>query len=394
MGKAASGNGNIRKRPNGTWEGRFSAGYNPATGKLVRKSVYGKTQKEVREKLRAAVAALDDGTYFEPTKITVEDWFARWLNEFTVGLHPLTLVSYQNQVRLYIKPRLGKMKLANLDTLTIQKFYNSLLKGSELQKPLSPKSVKNIHGVMHKALAKAVMLGFIKSNPSDSCELPKTKRATLYPLKDNSLTAFLVAVKGHRFERYYLIDIYTGMRESELLALQWRDIDFEAGTITVERQLLRSYIKGQSSDFAPLKNENARRIMPARKVFDLLQQQKAQQTEWQREAGPLWDNPNGLVFTNERGKHLSQSGVYKPFKELVAEIGSPQTRLHDLRHTYATLALQNGDSVKNVQETLGHATATFTLDVYAHVSEAMQKDGADRMQTLIDRLEKEIQKKK
>lgn len=382
----AHGSGSLRKRSNGTWEARYIVGVDPGTGKQIRKSVYGKTQKEVREKLRAATAAIDEGTYFEPAKITVGQWLDKWMEEFSGDLKPLTVVSYQNQIRTNLKPYIGGLKLAALDALTIQKLYNSLHTGTNERTPLSAKSIKNVHGVLHKAMSKAVALGYIKHNPTSDCELPRVEKPEIKPLTDDNLTRFLAAIKGTKFERYYLVDIFTGMRESELLGLSWDNVDFRNQTILVERQLQREYVKGGGYIFAPLKNDKRRRIAPAASVFQILREQKRKQAEWKLRAGDLWDNPDNLVFTNEAGGHLTQFTVYKHFKRLVTEIGLPDTRLHDLRHSYAVLSLQNGDDIKTVQENLGHATAAFTLDVYGHVSEKMKRDSADRMESLIQSL--------
>lgn len=384
--KNASGSGSLRKRPNGTWEARYTVGIDPGTGKSIRKSVYGKTQKEVREKLRAAVAAIDEGTYFEPAKMTVAQWLDEWMKEFSGDLKPLTVTSYQNQIRTNLKPYIGALQLSSLDTTTVQKLYNRLYNGDDTRGPLSAKSIKNVHGVLHKAMSKAVALGYIRHNPTSDCELPRVQKPQIMPLADDNLVKFLDAIQGTKYERYYLVDIFTGMRESELLGLSWNNVDFARQTILIDRQLQREYVKGGGYFFGTLKNGKSRRIAPAPTVFRVLRQQQRQQAEWRLLAGELWDNRDNLVFTNELGGHLTQMTLYKHFKAIVRDIGLPDTRLHDLRHSYAVLALQNGDDIKTVQETLGHATAAFTLDVYGHVSEKMKRDSADRMENMINSL--------
>lgn len=169
--------------------------------------------------------------------------------------------------------------------------------------------------------------------------------------------------------------------------MTWDCIDFDAGIITVEKQLQREHIKGGEYKLVSNKNDRVRKIMPAPFVLDVLKQQRRTQMEQQLMAGEVWSNPWKLVFTNEVGGHLCATTVYKNFKKIVASIGVPDTRFHDLRHTYAVISLQNGDDIKTVQQNVGHATASFTLDVYGHVSTRMQQDSAKRMQNFIDELQ-------
>ncbi len=162
--RGAQGNGTIRQRPDGTWEARYVVGRDPGTGKQLRKSVYGKTQKEVRQKLAKVVASLDEGTYFEPSKVTLAQWLDTWLVEYTSDKKFLTVKHYKAQVNTHIRPSLGATKLATLTAPQIQKFYNQLLAGSDDKKGLAPKSVRNIHGILTKALTTAVQVGYLRVN--------------------------------------------------------------------------------------------------------------------------------------------------------------------------------------------------------------------------------------
>lgn len=375
----AQGGGTIRLRSDGRWEARYTAGRDPGTGKQIQKSIYGKTQVEVRKKLQQACIAIDEGTYMEPSKLTVGGWLEIWVENYTQNLKPYTKKSYNTQIKKHIKPALGAIKLISLNTVEIQRFYNGLLKGKEGTEPLSPKTIKNIHGVLHKALEQAVEIGYLRYNVSDACKLPRVEKPNIKPLEEKEMAVFLEAIKGHQYENIYIVDLFTGMRQGEILGLTWDCINFKNGTIFIYRQLQK--IDGEYR-FVSLKNDKSRRIMPAPAVMRVLQNQRQIQNEWKLKAGIAWENSE-LVFTNQLGGHLAHFTVYKHFKKIVREIGIPDARFHDLRHSYAVAALQAGDDVKTVQETLGHHAASFTLDVYGHVSERMMKDSSKRMEEFI-----------
>ena len=375
----AQGGGTIRRRSDGRWEARYTAGRDPGTGKQIQKSIYGKTQAEVRKKLQQACIAIDEGTYVEPSKLTVGGWLGIWVENYTQNLKPYTKKSYNTQIKKHIKPALGAIKLTSLNTVEIQRFYNGLLKGKEDTEPLSPKTIKNIHGVLHKALEQAVEIGYLRYNVSDACKLPRVEKPNIKPLEEKEMAVFLEAIKGHQYENIYIVDLFTGMRQGEILGLTWDCINFKNGTILIYRQLQK--IDGEYH-FVSLKNDKSRRIMPAPAVMRVLQNQRQIQNEWKFKAGAAWENSD-LVFTNQLGGHLAHFTVYKHFKKVVREIGIPDARFHDLRHSYAVAALQAGDDVKTVQETLGHHAASFTLDVYGHVSERMMKDSSKRMEEFI-----------
>ena len=387
--KAASGTGTIRKKTvtrSGKeytyWEARYTAGRDPGTGKQIQRSITGKTQKEVAQKLKAATASIDQGTYTAPSKMTVGDWLDIWSSDYLGGVKPYTLRSYTNQIRNHIKPALGAVKLEALDAHTIQAFYNGLGVGHEGRPGLSPASVKTVHGVLHQALKQAMINGYIRFNPAEACKLPRIERKEIVPLNEKQSTAFLNAVKGHPFEMLYTLDLFTGMRRGEILGLTWDCVDFKKGTIRIEKQLQREKKKGGVYIFAPLKNDRTRMITPAPFVMKLLKAHRGKQTEQRLKAGELWED-SGLVFTDGMGHHLNGETVYKNFKRIVADLGIPSARLHDLRHTYAVASIRSGDDVKTIQQNLGHATAAFTLDVYGHVTDQMKQASAARMEKFI-----------
>ena len=387
--KAAAGTGTIRKKSitrNGKkyeyWEARYTAGYDPGNGKQIQRSITGKTQKEVAKKLKEATAALDAGTYTAPSKMTVGEWLDIWTAEYLGNVKPRTVDLYKGVVRSRIKPGLGAVKLESLTPHTVQSYYNGLSKEG-----LAPKTVKNIHGILHKALQQAVANGYIRVNPADSCILPRPVRRELAPLDEDMISAFLKAIQGHRFEDLFTVTLFTGMREGEALGLLWDCVDLTGGTITVDKQL--QLIRGTKGQYqmVPTKNSKGRTISIAPFVVTTLRKVKHKQLENRLRSGECWED-SGFVFTDEVGHHLSASSVYKAFKAVMEQIGSPETRFHDLRHSYAVASIKSGDPIKTVQENLGHATAAFTLDVYGHVTEQMKKESAARMEQFIKAVNK------
>lgn len=383
--RAVNGSGlQPRLRKDGRWECRYQTGINPGTGKAIYKSAYGRTAEECAKKLRAATAEIDKGTYIDPPQMTLSQWLEVWQAEYLVDIKQSTLSQYASYIKNHIKPGLGGIKLAALKPHTIQIFYNKVLKSDRNPNGISAKSVKNLHGILHSALKQAVTLGYLPSNPADACILPRIEKSEVSFLQNDEIRSFLEAIKGHPFETIYKIDLFTGMRQGEILGLTWNCVDFENGIITVEKQLQKEHFKDGKYMLVSNKNDRVRRIIPASFVIELLKQRQKEQKAHQLLAGALWDNPWNLVFTNELGSHLCAYTVYKHFKKIATNIGMPHARFHDLRHTYAMLSLQNGDDVKTVQHNVGHASAAFTLDVYGHVSTQMQKESASRMQNFFE----------
>ena len=376
----AQGGGTIRQRKDGTWEGRYTVGRDPGTGKQVQKSIYGKTQKEVRQRLQQITTAIDDGIYTEPSKMSVGQWLEVWHSEYLGGVKQATIAHYKSHIETNLKPHIGAVKLAALKPHQVQALYNKLLRSEDNPKGLSAKTIKNLHGVLHKAMKQAVMLGYIKVNPTDACVLPRVEKKEVSFIEQDGVKALLKAIEGHRFERVYKVDLFTGMRQGEILGLTWDCVDFDVGLLIINKQLQKEHIKGGQYSLVSCKTDRVRRIKPAAFIMDTLKQQRAKQNEDRLRAGSAWMNDWNLVFTNEIGGHLCAPTVYNHFKKLVKEIGLPSVRFHDMRHTYAVISLQNGDDIKTVQANVGHATAAFTLDVYGHVSQKMQQDSADRMQ--------------
>ena len=376
--KGAKGGGTIRQRPDGRWEARYTLGIDPGTGKQIQKSVYGKTQKEVRQKLTAITAEIDEGTYMDVPRLKTADWLNTWVEEYIGNVKPATRKSYQDHVRLNIIPYVGAVPLSKLTAAMIQQMYNEL----QTEKGLSPKTIKNVHGVLHRALEQAQKMGYIRNNPLTAVTLPRIEKKQIKPLEDNELCAFLKEIRGDTYELVYFVTVFTGLRQGEVLGLTWDCVDFEKGTILVNKQLRRSQRKGGTYYFSPPKNNKSRTITPAPYVMKLLQAQKVQQAEQRLMAGPAWE-ASGLVFTNEFGRYVSYRAIFDSFKRIVKRIGLPDARIHDLRHTYAVNCIRAGDDIKTVQSNLGHATAAFTLDVYGHFTDDMRSVSAQRMEGFI-----------
>lgn len=386
--RAAQGSGTIRQRKDGRWEARYTVGRDPGTGKQVQRSVYGDTQKEARKALSEAVAALDTGNYFEPSKMTLGRWVEIWLQEYMGDKKYLTVKHYKAQCKTHIVPSLGAVKLSELTTPQIQSFYNGLQRNG-----MAAKSVRNVHGILTKCLSTAVQVGYLRDNPAARVTLPKVMKKEIHPLTDEQVKAFLKVSTGDEYEIILKMILFTGLREAEATGLTWDCVDFQAGTIKVCKQLQKRPMKDGGFTFAPLKNNKTRVLKPAPFVLSLLERRKREQAVQKLKAGQLWTGWNNaeerktaLVFTTATGGNLSPQTVYNHYKKLAAQIGAPDSRVHDLRHTFAVLSLQNGDDVKTVQGNLGHATAAFTLDVYGHVSERMKEDSAARMEAYIEGL--------
>lgn len=215
--KGAAGIGTIRKKTvtrNGKdyifWEARYTVGFDPGTGKQVQKSISGKTQKEVRQKLQAATAAIAAGTYVAPCKMTLGQWLDIWKAEYLGSVKPLTLKDYYIQIDAHIKPALGAVRLDGLEPHMIQRFYNTM--SDREGNLLSPKTIKNVHGVLHKALQQAIANGYISQNPSSACVLPKVQKPEIKPLEPSEIALFLKEADKDSYGNLFTVAIFTGMR--------------------------------------------------------------------------------------------------------------------------------------------------------------------------------------
>ena len=337
--------------------------------------------------------------------MTLGEWLDIWADTYLEGVKPRTVKIYRDDIRLHIKPYLAAVKLGELDTHTVQKYFNTLLtsgkkvpirdKAGKIVKkdgktvyemaPLSAKTVKNVHGVLHGALRQAVINRYIPLNPADGdfCKLPKVQKEEIKPLDEKQIADFMKAIQGNRFEDAFLVTLFTGLRQGELLGLTWDCVDFDNGILTINKQMQLHQDKDMKAyQLVPTKNSKARTITAAPFVMECLRHRKIEQAKERLLAGPLWQQ-SGLVFTDATGNHITKPTLYRAFKKAAASIGRPDARFHDLRHSYAVAALRSGDDIKTVQGNLDHATAAFTLDVYGHVTGQMKQDSASRMEQFI-----------
>ena len=388
--RGAQGGGSIRKRPDGRWEARYTTGFDPKTGRQIQRSIYGKTQKEVRQKLNQMTAEIDSGDYLEPSGMKLSDWLDSWMTDYSGDKKYSTMKHYRAACETYIKPHLGDVPLSKLNAVMVQKFYNSLSHPEDGKRALSPKTVKNVHGILSKAMSQAVRNGLIKFNPCQGAVLPKVSKKEIRPLSNEQVKGLLKLADSDEVYGILLkLIVLTGLREAEAMGLTWDCVDFEKGTILVNKQLQKRPKSAGGMVFSSLKNGKPRLLRPAPYVMQLLRQRQAQQRRQRLEAGEAWEEwhdaqaEGSLVFTTLTGSYLSPQTVYNHFKVMAAKLGVPNARVHDLRHTFAVLSLENGDDIKTVQGNLGHATAAFTLDVYGHVSDSMQKASAERMERFV-----------
>ena len=371
--KRANGEGSIRKRKDGRWEGRYTAGHDPATGKQIFKSVLGKTQAEVKEKLKKALVEAGQIDFTKSGKYTVGTWMDEWFeNVAKIKVRPSSHQTYRGYIDNHIKPNIGNIPLEKLTTMDLQKLYRTLLtkgrvdriEAEKQPRGLSAKTVRNINQVISSALDLAVAQKIIPGNPTDACELPKVEHREMQTIPEEQLQAFFAEARATGVYEMYYIELATGLRRGELLGLKWQDIDWKNGIIKVRRQIAR--VDGQIVE-APLKTKNSyRTVTISPQAIEVLKQQKAK-------------THDQYVFPSPNGGPISPDSVNNMLKRVLARAGIPKVRFHDLRHTFATIALQNGVDIKTVSGMLGHFSAGFTLDTYAHVTTAAQKEAAQTM---------------
>jgi integrase len=343
-----------------------------------RRYVSAKRKGDAERALREAMTDADRGLVFDASNQSVSEYMTHWLEDFAkANLASRTYHNYKLQIREQIVPAFGKMKLSKLDTPNIQALYTV-----KLQDGLKPASVRYIHAVLRCALEKAVDLKLIARNPAASARPPKIRQEEITPLDVEQVQVLLEAAKGDRFECLYVLSLMCGVRMGESLGLRWSDVDLEAGSLRIHRQLQRVR-EGGGLVFSEPKNASRRTIDLPQRTLEALISHRKRQIELQLRAGAKWQD-NDLVFSTTIGTAVdAQNVVNRHFKPMLRRAGLPDIRWHDLRHTCATLLLSRGTHPTYVQKLLGHASVQLTLDRYSHWMPSMGKHTANAMDEVL-----------
>jgi integrase len=345
MSKRANGEGSVRLRPDGRWEGRYNV---RAGSALKRRSVFAQTKLEASSRLREAVTARDSGMQRAPGRETVDSYLRTWLVGIQPTLRPRTADTYDYIVRTQLAPAFARVPIARLTPQLVQRAYRDLS-----DRGLSPKTVANAHGVLHRALEQAFRWRLVPANIADLVDPPRVPRHEMRALSPEQARQVLAAADGHPLEALFRLAIAGGLRLGELLALRWPEVDFDRGIVAVVATLEQR--QGQGPVVAEPKTARSRRqVELGIDTIDALRKH--------RQAQP----GIGFVFTRTDGRPLSRSILDRTWRLLNERAAVPPMRFHDLRHTAATLMLSRGVHPKIVSEMLGHSTVAITLDLYSH----------------------------
>jgi integrase len=341
---------------------------------LKRKTIYGRKREEVRDKLAKALADQVDGLVFDAGTLTVGEYLETWLRDVDKDtVRESTYERHENVVNLHLVPALGRIKLSKLNPAHVQGLYRE-----RLESGLAPATVQKIHAVLHKALSQAVRWSLVPRNVTEAAKAPRPTAEEMHPLSREETRRFLDAVQGDRLEALYVLAVHTGMRQGEMLALKWEDVDLENAVVRVRRTLTRS---GGRFSLGDTKTKKSRRtIHLTEAAVQALRRHLACQMEYMQCLGDLYKD-QGLIFTTDTGKTINPSNLrQRSFAPLLKQARLPKIRFHDLRHTCATLLFSRNVHPKYVQELLGHASISITLDTYSHVIPGMGDQTAQAMQ--------------
>ena len=364
-----SGDGMVRrKKEDGRWEGRIVVGHKE-NGESIFRYVYGKTQKELLEKLYQNRALYRDVELTEASRMTLGEWLDKWLEEYaSVSVRESTLNGYRGYTDNYIKPNLGDKVISKVTTADVQKLYKKLKKEGRIKEhpemgyQLSDGSIRRIHSMLHLALGDAMRAQVIPVNPTDGATVPKANRQAKRILNKEELERFMAEIeKDAVWKDFFYTELTTGLRRGEICGLQWQDFDEAKGTLKISRTLHCTKI-GEYTTGDTKTGKGLRTITLPPSTAQLLRERKKEAlTEW------IFHDP-------VRPEHpVVPNSAYKRMKKILADAGLPNIRFHDLRHTFATHALTSGVDAKTLSGILGHANASFTLDTYTHVTGDMQE---------------------
>jgi len=379
--RRANGEGSIRKRKDGRWEGRYTAAYDPETGKRVVKNVLGKTQAEVREKLKKAIEESGTLDILRSDEYTVASWAQTWFELYAEpNIRESTADYYKRYIDRHIVPVLGDIKLNKLTARDIQKLYNDMKDHGRIRKAQKEKNpglsnayIRGLHTMLHGCLERAVKERLISRNPTDDCIVPKLQKKEMKILHPDDISAYLKAAEKREVLPMFFLELTCGLRKGELTALLWDDLDVEKKILSVSKQA--TAIKGGGVKITRPKTETSiRRISVSDEAIELLKKEHKKHP----------DNP--YMFPSPKtGEMYHLDSVVNLHKKILKDAGLEHIRFHDLRHTFATLALQNGVDVKTVSSMLGHFSAGFTLTTYAHATNKMQEEAAQKMGSFLSK---------
>ena len=372
--KRASGESSIYRDEDGRWHGFVSMG-KKENGRRDRRHVSGAKRADVVAKVRAIEAKRDAGIVDAAGRApTVGEWLDHWLDNIAARkVRARTLESYRSTVRLHLAPGIGHHRLDRLQPEHLERLYAALA-----AKGLSPASVLRAHRVLSRALRVASQRGKVARNVATLVDPPAVKRPeTALPLNAQEAKQVMATAHRHRNAARWTVALAVGLRQSEALALRWADVDLDRGTLSVRRGLHR--VSGQGLIYEEPKAERSRRTVALpTPLVDALRLHRATQLEERIAAGSLWED-HDLVFAQANGRPIERKSDWQAWKALLHEAGVRNVRLHDGRHTAATLLLSEGVHPRVVMEVLGHAQMRTTTDTYSHVMPALGRDAANRM---------------
>lgn len=370
--RRGNGEGSISRHPKrDLWMARYTV-ETPAGTK--RRTVYGRTRKEMRDKLAKALADRADGIVFDDENMTVAEYLDGWLKGSVYGsLRDSTYDCYEIICRRHIASVLGARKLSKLTAMHVQRFYRDRLDAG-----LAPATVHKCHTVLHKALKQAVEWHLVPRNVADAVKPPgPTPRKEMRALSPEDARRLLEAARDDRLEALYVLAVITGMREGELLGLKWADVDLEAGALRVKRTLTRQGGKVTLGEPKTKKSRRTVRLTP--RAVEAVKRHRARQAGEKLKVGSLYED-QGLVFASEGGGLINPSNLrQRSFLPLLKKAELSRVTFHDLRHTCASLLFQKNVHPKFVQELLGHASIVITLDTYSHMLPGMGGEATDAM---------------
>ena len=386
MSKRTNGEGTVGSKPmaDGRWQARYTT--TDPTGKVVRRAVYGTSREQAARKLRDALGRRDAGIA-SPGSETVAAFLAAWLEGARPTLKPRTAERYDEQIRLHLVPLLGRRPLARLAPEHVQGAYASLL-----ARGLSPATVRRSHATLHRALEQAVRWRKVPTNVAGLVKAPRVAHRDMTVLTPEEARQLVAAVAGDRLEALYTLAVTAGLRQGELLALRWSDVDLDRGTVAVTAGLVRVY-KPRGADrqegeprshlelTEPKTERSRRRVELTGIALEALRRRRVAWAQERMAAANVWQDRD-LVFCSPTGGYLHAARLTEQFTALLLRSGLPRIRFHDLRHTAATLMLRQGVHPKVASEMLGHATVSVTLDLYSHVTETMQRSAAEALNSV------------